>query len=76
MASEQSRPAEGGNSLRTTVGICRKKKKFDSLDEAASASRAAPFRLSPYRCDLCRHYHLTSRTKGMFAGRKSDKAAR
>ncbi|GGZ01587.1 hypothetical protein ACFSTD_08850 [Novosphingobium colocasiae] len=25
----------------------------------------APFPLRPYRCELCRAWHLTSRTKGM-----------
>ncbi len=61
--------------MRTRLGICVKKKRYQSLGEAALASDRAPFALRPYRCALCRDYHLTSRTKGMFAGRKSDKAA-
>jgi len=30
-----------------------------------AVAAAASVRLRPYRCDLCRQYHLTSRTKGM-----------
>lgn len=29
-----------------------------------AAALAATIVLRPYRCDRCRHYHLTSRTKG------------
>ena len=64
-----------GAKVRTKLGICVKKARYQSLEGAVSAARDAPFTLRPYRCDLCRHYHLTSRTKGMFAGRKCDKAA-
>ena len=62
--------------MRTTLGTCVRKARYASPEAAALASRAAPFTLRPYRCDLCRHYHLTSRTKGMFVGHKCDKAAR
>ena len=72
---EHSRPVQGGKPLRTTLGICVKKAKFASLGDALSASRAAPFTLNPYRCALCRQYHLTSRTKGMFVSRKCDNTA-
>lgn len=65
-----------GTIIRTRLGICLKKKRFQSLAEAMAASRNAPFRLNPYRCRLCRDYHLTGRTKGMFVSRKSDTAAR
>ncbi len=61
--------------IRTRFGICQKKARFASLESALVASREAPFALHPYRCALCRDFHLTSRTKGMFAGRKCDKAA-
>jgi len=50
--------------------------RFVSLEDALLASRDVPFTLRPYRCRLCRQYHLTSRTKGMFVGHKWDKAAR
>ena len=62
--------------MRTTLGTCVRKVRYASADAAALASRAAPFTLRPYRCDLCRQYHLTGRTKGMFVSRKCDKAAR
>ena len=61
--------------MRTRFGICVKKARYESLRDAELASREVPFTLSPYRCDLCRRYHLTSRTKGMFVSRKWDKAA-
>ena len=61
--------------MRTTLGTCVRKARYASAAAAALASRAAPFALRPYRCGLCRQYHLTSRTKGMFVARKSDKAA-
>ena len=62
--------------MRTSVNICTRKKRYPTAAAAASAGRDAPFRLTPYRCDLCRQYHLTSRTKGMFVSRKCDKAGR
>jgi hypothetical protein len=64
-----------GTIVRTRLGICVKKKRYQSLEQAALAGNNGPLRLRPYRCRLCRQYHLTSRTKGMFVGRKSDKAA-
>ena len=64
-----------GAFVRTRLGICVKKKRFQSLEEAIGAGGESPFGLRPYRCRLCRDYHLTSRTKGMFVGGKSDKAA-
>ncbi len=47
-----------------------------SEHEAACAVTAASVTLYPYRCALCRQFHLTSRTKGMFVSGKSDKGAR
>ena len=64
-----------GEIVRTRLGICLKKARYQSLVDAMAAARKAMFRLHPYRCRLCRDYHLTSRTKGMFVGRKSDKVA-
>ncbi len=51
--------------MKTKLSICRKKARFASVDEAEAAAEAAPFKLRAYRCELCRRYHLTSRTKGM-----------
>ena len=50
--------------MRTRLSICRKKARFGSWDEAVAAALAAPFALRPYRCDRCRQFHLTGRTKG------------
>ncbi len=61
--------------MRTRFGICQKKARFASLQNALLVSLEAPFALRPYRCGLCRQYHLTSRTKGMFVPRKYDKVA-
>ena len=60
--------------MRTTLGTCVRKARYASAVDAALASRASPFTLRPYRCELCRDYHLTSRTKGMFVSRKCDTA--
>ena len=62
--------------MRTSFGICNRKKRYATEPDAARAAANAAITLHPYRCDLCRDYHLTSRTKGMFGGHKCDKAAR
>ncbi|NCP19870.1 MAG: hypothetical protein GW855_12010 [Erythrobacter sp.] len=51
--------------MRTRPGICNRKKRFATRDEAEQAAACAPFTLRAYRCELCRNFHLTSRTKGM-----------
>ena len=73
---EHSRVDHKGRSVKTRPGICHRKKRHAAARDALLAGRDAPFRLTPYRCDLCRAYHLTSRTKGMFVGRKCNTAAR
>nr|WP_246152396.1 hypothetical protein [Sphingomonas montanisoli] len=50
--------------MRTRLSICMRKRRFRSEVDAISAARAADITLMPYRCDRCRHFHLTSRTKG------------
>lgn len=50
--------------MRTRRSICRKKARFASGADAIAAAQAAPFPLRPYRCDRCRQFHLTGRTKG------------
>jgi hypothetical protein len=52
--------------MRTTLGICTRKVRYATEADARAAASAADFTLQPYRCALCRRYHLTSRTKGMF----------
>ena len=51
--------------MKTRLGICRKKKRYKTRDQAELAAQSAPFKLRAYRCELCRQFHLTSRTKGM-----------
>ncbi len=51
--------------MKTRPGICRRKKRYSSREQAEAAARRAPFKLRAYRCELCRNFHLTSRTKGM-----------
>ena len=58
--------------MRTRLSICQKKARFRSARDALLiAERSTPLILSPskgplrpYRCDRCRMFHLTSRTKG------------
>lgn len=51
--------------MRTRLGICAKKRRYPTEEAAWEVIRRAHIVLRPYRCALCRHYHLTSRTKGM-----------
>jgi len=51
--------------MKTRPGICNRKKRYATRDDAEAAAARAPFKLRAYRCALCRQYHLTSRTKGM-----------
>ncbi|MBB3955791.1 hypothetical protein [Novosphingobium sediminicola] len=51
--------------MRTRPGICARKRRYASEAEAVAAALNAAITLRPYRCAICRQYHLTSRTKGM-----------
>ncbi len=51
--------------MKTRLGICTRKRRYGTLAEATEAALKARVTLRPYRCELCRQYHLTSRTKGM-----------
>ncbi|KQN04567.1 hypothetical protein ASE85_05950 [Sphingobium sp. Leaf26] len=50
--------------MRTRLSICAKKTRFASQDAALAVALRADVPLRPYRCDRCRQFHLTSRTKG------------
>ena len=56
--------------MKTRLGICNKKKRYPTREAAEDAAFAAPFKLRAYRCELCRKFHLTSRTKGMKTPRR------
>ena len=64
--------------LNTRPGICARKARYVSEVAALEVAARAAVTLRPYRCCLCRQYHLTSRTKGMrlpefeIARRKGD----
>lgn len=51
--------------MKTRPAICTRKRRYRSEAEAVVAALKARVTLRPYRCQLCRQYHLTSRTKGM-----------
>ena len=50
--------------MRTRLRICQRKARYASLADAAAAAAASGLVLRQYRCDRCRKWHLTSRTKG------------
>ena len=50
--------------MRTRLSICHKKTRYASEPEALAVAARATFALRPYRCDRCRQFHLTGRTKG------------
>ena len=50
--------------MRTRLSICNRKARYASHADALVAATAATIALHPYRCDQCRQFHLTSRTKG------------
>ncbi len=49
---------------RTRLSICRKKKRYNTHEDALIVAGRAEYPLRPYRCDRCFQFHLTSRTKG------------
>jgi len=50
--------------MRTRLSICAKKARFVSRGDALAIAFKSTVPLRPYRCDRCRSFHLTSRTKG------------
>ena len=48
----------------TRFSVCMRKARFASEEEAIVHARKSGLLLLPYRCDRCRRFHLTSRTKG------------
>jgi len=51
--------------MKTRPGICNRKRRFATREEAEAAAAQAPFKLRAYTCGICRQFHLTRRTKGM-----------
>ena len=59
-------PAEGvQHIMQTSPGICQRKRRYATREEADAVALRAAVTLRAYRCALCRHFHLTSRTKGL-----------
>jgi hypothetical protein len=50
--------------MKTRLTICKRKARYPTAAAAHLAAARAAITLRPYRCDRCRHYHLTGRTKG------------
>jgi hypothetical protein len=51
--------------VKTRPGICQRKRRFATREEAEAVALQADVTLRAYRCALCRRFHLTSRTKGL-----------
>lgn len=51
--------------MKTSLGICQKKRRFASREEAEQVALRADVTLRAYKCALCKQFHLTSRTKGL-----------
>ena len=49
--------------VRTKLSICIKKARFMSEQDALVVAQRADYPLRPYRCDRCKQFHLTGRTK-------------
>ena len=55
--------------MKTRLSVCNRKARYASGRDAHLAALSATIVLRPYRCDRCRRFHLTSRTKGKRAPR-------
>ncbi len=53
--------------MKTSPGICQRKRRFDTREEAEQVAVRAAVALRAYKCTLCHRFHLTSRTKGLRA---------
>lgn len=58
--------------MKTRPGICQRKRRFASRDEADAAALRADVPLRTYKCALCGRFHLTSRTKGLRRPRATE----
>jgi hypothetical protein len=59
--------------MRTRQRICEQKARYASADDALQSARASGLDLRPYRCERCRRFHLTSRTKGKWVPKAADR---
>ena len=54
-----------GPGVRTRPGICQRKRRYETREEAEGVALRAEVTLRAYKCALCGQFHLTSRTKGL-----------
>ena len=57
--------------MKTRPGICHRKRRFASREDAEAVALTADVSLRAYKCPLCKQFHLTSRTKGLRVPRAS-----
>jgi len=58
--------------MKTRPGICQRKRRYETREEAEAVAARAAVTLRAYKCALCRQFHLTSRTKGLRVPRPSN----
>lgn len=58
--------------MRTRLSICRRKARYLTRALALAAAESLSPDLRTYRCDRCRHHHLTSRRKGKRIARPAE----
>jgi hypothetical protein len=51
--------------VKTRPGICQRKRRYATREEADAVALSADVTLRTYKCALCHKFHLTSRTKGL-----------
>ncbi len=51
--------------MKTRPRICNRKRRYATREEAETVAARAHVTLRVYKCELCKRFHLTSRTKGM-----------
>ncbi len=51
--------------MKTRTGICQRKRRYETREEADIVAARAAVTLRTYKCALCGKFHLTSRTKGL-----------
>jgi hypothetical protein len=61
--------------LNTRPGICQRKRRYATREEAEAVALRADITLRAYKCALCRQFHLTSRTKGLRVPRALEEGA-
>ena len=58
--------------MRTKLSVCLRKAEYPTENDARQAVLRSELDLRSYRCDRCKRFHLTSRTKGKRTPRSSQ----